>query len=239
MGRRGSWAARFGRVVLLGWVASSGVGEAVEVRYAASLLSQYVWRGITLTDDPVLQPSVSISHSSGVSFEAWGNVDLGDANDESGEISEVRLVVDYGHAFGRFELGGGLIEYLFPNTPYPGTREVYARAGFDALVSPRLELHYDIDEIEGGYARLTLAYRRQLGALWSLTVEASAGWADASFAIGGQAGFHDGDLELDLRRSAGAFELELSVGHTDTLDSDVLPDQPVKTWFGVRSAYRF
>jgi len=226
-------------MALLGALASPRLGEPIEVRYAASLLSRYVWRGITLTDDPVLQPSVTISHPTGFSFEAWGNVDLGDDNDASGEISEARLVVDYDRRLGRFDLGGGVIEYLFPNTPFPGTREVFVRAGFEAVVAPRLELYYDIDEIEGGYARLALAYHRQLGALWSVAVEGSAGWADAAFAIGGEAGFHDGNLELDLRRSAGAFELELAAGRTETLDTDVVPDQPAKTWLGLRSAYRF
>lgn len=211
----------------------------VEVRYEMRLLSHYVWRGITLTDDPVLQPSVTIDHENGLSFAAWGNADLGDDNDTPWELNETRLAVDYARRLGRLELAAGAVEYLFPNTPFPGTREVYLRAGVDAAVSPRLELHYDVDELEGGYLRLALAWRRELSPGWRLALEASGALADDAFSIGPEAGPHDAGVELGLTRSVDALSVELLAGWTVSLDEEVLPDQPASVWIGVGCGYRF
>ncbi len=239
MGRRGAAAGRALRIAVVLALAISVDAEAVEVRYEAGLLSHYIWRGITLTDDPVLQPSVTISHDSGISFEVWGNVELGDDNDTPWEVNETRFVLDYGRKVGGVELGVGLVEYLFPNSPFPGTREVYLRLGVDALVAPRLELYYDVDEIKGGYARLALTYEHALGPSWRYALELSAGYADAAVAIGDQAGLHDGGVEMRIERAAGPLELRFLAGWSDTLDSAVLPEQPTSFWTGFSFAYRF
>jgi len=214
-------------------------GSAIAVRYGAGLFSHYVWRGITLTDDPVLQPSVTISHDGGVSLEVWGNVDLGDDNDTPWELTEARIVVDWSRQVGAVELGAGAVEYLFPNTPFPGTREVFVHARYDAVVSPRLDLAYDVDEIQGLYARLTLAYRRAFGARWSGGLEASAAWADDSFAVGRNAGLHDGNLELRIERRSGPLDVGVLLAWTESLDAAVLPDQPTSFWTGLSLGYRF
>jgi uncharacterized protein (TIGR02001 family) len=233
MARRG--AAARGTLGIAGVLALAlpAAGAAAEVRYEVGLLSHYVWRGITLTEDPVLQPSVEIAHASGVTFEVWGNVDLGDDNDTEWELNEARLVVDYGRRVGDLELGVGLVEYLFPGTPFPGTRELSLRLGYDALVSPRLEVFYDVDEIEGAYARLALTYERALRARWRGAVEASAGWADDAFSIGGEGGLHDGGLEVRIERTAGRLELRFLARWSGSLDSEVLPDQPASCWAGL------
>lgn len=211
----------------------------VEVRYEMRLLSHYVWRGITLTDDPVLQPSVTIDHENGLSFAAWGNVDLGDDNDTPWQVNETRLAVDYARRLGRVELAAGAVEYLFPNTSFPGTREVYLRAGVEAALSPRLELHYDVDELEGGYLRLALAWRRELSPAWRLALEASAALADDAYSIGPEAGAHDAGVELRLVRTGDTLSVELLAGWTGSLDEEVLPDQPTSFWSGVSIARRF
>lgn len=216
-----------------------GPGAAAEVRYEVRLLSHYVWRGITLTDDPVLQPSVTIGHENGLSFAVWGNADLGDDNDTPWELNETRLAVDYARRLGRLELAAGAVEYLFPNTPFPGTREVYLRAGVEAALSPRLELHYDVDELEGGYLRLALAWRRELRPGWRLALEAAAALADDAFSIGPEAGPHDAGVELRLVRTGDTLSVELLAGWTGSLDEEVLPDQPASFWSGVSIARRF
>ena len=239
MGLRGvAWwtASAYGALALL---FAPDALAAVEVRYEAGLFSRYVWRGITLTEGPVLQPSVTIAHDSGISLELWGNVDLSDDNDTQWKLNETRIVFDYSRQLGGVELGAGLVEYLFPNTPFPGTREVYLRLGIEALVSPELEIYYDFDEIDGAYARVALTYRHQLGPVWSFALEASAGYADAAFAIGDKAGPHDGGVEARLERTAGALELRLRAGWTGTLDSEVLPDPPASSWAGLTLGYRF
>jgi hypothetical protein len=238
MARWGRWARAARRLAAVLALAAPGAAAAVEVRYEASLLSHYVWRGITLTDDPVFQPAVGIAHDSGVSFELWGNVDLGDDNDTGGEINETRLILDYRRELGALEIGAGLIEYLFPGTSFPGTREVFLRLRIDALVSPRLELFYDVDEIDGAYARLALVHERELRPHWTLALEGSAGYADDAFAIGEKAGLHDVNLELRIERSKGPLDLHFRGGWTGSLDSQVLLDQPTSFWTGFTVSVR-
>lgn len=233
-GAAGAWAVLATAVTL----AAPAAAPAAEVTYELGFASAYVWRGITLTDGPVLQPAVRIAHGSGVALELWGNVDLDDDNDLAGEIGEARITVDYGHRFGAFELGGGLTEYLFPNTPYPGTREAYLRAAYHTAVTPKLELYYDFDEIQGLYARLSLAWERPLGASWRSTLEASAAWAESGFAVSGEGGPHDAGLELHLERRFRKLDLRLDAGWTDSLDENVLPDQPTSFWGGATIALR-
>ena len=229
-------------VILLSIAIPMGsAANAVEVHYEASFLSHYVWRGITLTNDNVFQPSVRLGHANGLSFEAWGNADLGDDNDTSGEINETRLTLDYRRKLGAVELGAGLTEYLFPNTPFHGSREFHLQARLDAVVSPRLELYYDVGEIDGGYARFALAWEcefRPGNAGWRYGAEISAGYADAAFAIGRKAGLHDGNVELHVKRSARVFDLALRAGWTGSFDDDVLPDQPVDLWTGLTLSFR-
>lgn len=219
----GAWAVLAAAVAL----AAPAAAPAAEVAYELGFASAYVWRGIALTDGPVFQPAVRIAHGSGVALELWGNVDLDDDNDLAGEIGEVRITVDFGRRLGAFELGGGLTEYLFPNTPYPGTREVYLRAALHAVVTPKLELFYDFDEIEGLYARLSFAWERPLGPDWRSTLEASAAHAESGFSLSGEGGPHDAGLELRLERTFRKLDLRLDAGWTDSLDENVLPDQPV------------
>jgi uncharacterized protein (TIGR02001 family) len=229
--RRAMMRPHVALIVLL--FAAPSDATAVELRYEAGLYSHYVWRGITLTDGAVFQPSVGIDHESGVSVELWGNVDLSEENDTEVEINEARLDVGWGRSFGKLELAAGVVEYLFPNTPYPGTREVYMNLGYRAFVSPRLELYYDVDEIDGGYGRLALAWERELAGAWNLALEGAVGYASAEFAIGAEKGLHDAGLEIRVARAFDPIELSFSGGWTDTLDDRVLPEQPTNFWAGV------
>jgi hypothetical protein len=238
LGRLAGLARSIGLAAVLLPIATTSAARAVEVRYETALLSHYVWRGITLTDDPVFQPNVRIAHSNGLTFEAWGNADLGDDNDSSGELNEVRLTLDYARQFGAVELGVGFTEYLFPNTAFHSSREVHLRARLDAVVSPRIELFYDVGEIDGGYARFALAHEREFRPGWRYGVELSAGYADAAFAIGRKAGLHDGNVELRLQRSARVFDIALRAGWTGSLDDEVLLEQPVELWGGLTVSFR-
>ena len=218
--------------IILLWGLRPDPGQAAEVRYELGLLSHYSWRGITLTDDPVFQPGLEISHENGISLEVWGNADLGDDNDTRWEVNELRVAGEYGWRTDPFRFRVGLIEYLFPNAPFPGTREVFARLEYPRFVAPRLTVYYDFDEIEGVYADLAIEYDHRLGQLWNLEAVLGAGFADSAFAIGPDSGFHDGRMELGLEMVVHGYSLELQAAYTDSLDRRVLPDQPVGLWGG-------
>src|SRR4051812_46027585 len=55
------------------------------------LFSSYVWRGVTSTNKPVLQPAAYLSVPVGnasVTLGAWSNIDLGKYDDPTDDISE-------------------------------------------------------------------------------------------------------------------------------------------------------
>jgi len=129
----------------------------------AAFVSRYVWRGIVLTDDPSLQPGFTAEWR-GLSFNFWGNMDLGDANDNEGEFTEADFTVAYGLELGKLELSAGVLHYNFPNvgTEEDDTTEVYATAALDVPGSPSIGVWVDINETDGTYASLGLSHELPL-----------------------------------------------------------------------------
>jgi len=72
-----------------------GYGAAAQAQATigvdASLFSSYVWRGLSLTNKPALEPDVYVTIPAGnASFTlgGWANIDLGRYNDADNDISE-------------------------------------------------------------------------------------------------------------------------------------------------------
>jgi len=124
----------------------------------AAYQGKYVWRGVNLVDDPVVQPSVGLSHKSGLSGSIWGNLETTDYNGNSGEFTELDYTVDYSWTWEKLALAAGAIYYDFPNTGADSTTELYASAGLDVLLSPTLTVYRDVDEVEGTYVSLGASY---------------------------------------------------------------------------------
>jgi hypothetical protein len=100
-----------------------------EVGVDLGLFSSYVWRGLTITNKPVLQPAAYLSLPAGtasVTVGVWSNVDLGRYDDlgddisESGgssgfNLAELEPYVEVSFPVGRATLTGGIMGYVFPN----------------------------------------------------------------------------------------------------------------------------
>ena len=65
--------------------AAAGDEKPWSIDAALDYNSKYVWRGILVTDDPVLQPSITFAFK-GFSLNIWANMDLTDVNDNDGEV---------------------------------------------------------------------------------------------------------------------------------------------------------
>lgn len=205
---------------------------SADADYALDFASAYVWRGITFTDGAVWQPSVTASNDSGFSLNVWGNLDIDDANDMSGEFNEIDLTASYGFGSDAVSAEVGFIEYLFPNTEFAGTRELYLSLGFDVAASPSVSVYYDIDEVQDFYANVGVSFGGDVSDALAWSVDVSAGFAGDDFAAaygGTSGGMYDGNVTFGL--SGGAWSAFVS--YVDALDDDALPEQPVDFLAGI------
>lgn len=153
---------RYGRVLTTGLVlvlsAIGAIGAkgalAADVTGKVDVNSAYIWRGITLNDGLVVQPSLDVA-AGNFGVNVWGNVDIDDYDNtlDQGEFSEVDITLTYSVSAGPAGIKGGYIEYLFPETDKggaPGTREVF----LDLSTAPAdnftigLAGYYDFDEVD-------------------------------------------------------------------------------------------
>ncbi len=175
-----------------GWERPTG---SLSLDYA----SRYVWRGMVANQDPVLQPSLTLSWY-GFSVNAWGNVDTtnygdheGGYNDRKWEFSEVDYTLSYSHTFEKKTTGLpfnvaptlGYISYTFDGTTVENTQEVFFGVGLpDVLLSPTLTAYYDVDECHGWYLNAAVShsislYKKEDKDILALILGASLGWGSA------------------------------------------------------------
>jgi hypothetical protein len=192
------------------------------------LFSSYVWRGLTLTNKPVLEPGLWVSFPAGnasITAGGWANIDIGqydDASDisESGGTSAFNLAefdpyAEVSFPVGNATLTGGVTGYIYPNDD-PGltsdfnTWELYGKAGLDVPLSPELSIYYDIDKIKGAYIEGNISHSLAASERVSIDLGATAG-----FSAGQDADLDDlGTPQADFFNFAenGFTHLDLSAG---------------------------
>jgi uncharacterized protein (TIGR02001 family) len=119
--------------------------------------SKYVWRGISLTNDPVFQPTVAVSWK-GFTASFWGNMDLTDINNTQWQFNEIDLTLDYSWSWDIIDFSVGVIHYIFPNIGLSATTEIYGSVGLDVFLSPTLTVYQDVDQFNGTYANLSIGH---------------------------------------------------------------------------------
>ena len=219
-------------LVLLGPGVASA--HAADASFALDFGNAYIWRGIVLNDDGVMQFGLDASPlmvgSVPIGFSVWGNYDIGDYGGtiQGSEISELDLIVYASLPYG-FEVG--YIEYQFPQTEFGDTREFYATWSKEMVVTPTVSFYYDFGEVDSAYSSLDLAYAFPFQGKFSLGVGglvavAGKGWGEI---VGGTKG---GFYNYDAYATAGyqvsdAFGVQARGGYSGSLDTDVLPKQPL------------
>lgn len=236
------------RAIVLGGFLAALAGAVpasaqVTLGWDAGLFSSYVWRGLTYTNKPVLQPDVYLTIPVGkasITAGGWGNIDIGKYDgssdlSESGGSSAFNLAEfdwwgEIGVPAGPATLTLGATGYIFPNdvgfTKSSNTVEVYGKVGLSGPLSPKLSAYYDVDKIKGLYVEGSVSHGFPVGPQ-TLTLGALAGWT------GGQevntskpselANFNDNglthvDLSASMSFSAGALSITPSVHGVITND---------------------
>lgn len=168
--------------------------DKIDFEITADYFGKYIWRGQNLNDDPVFQPGISATYGN-FTTGIWGNLDLTNINDRSGDFFEIDYYLDWSDDLPGYEGVGysvGVIYYDFPGsyadgTRVPDTTEVYWGLNFDLLLSPSIMVYHDVDEAEGTYISLAIGHSiekiAELGPDTPVGMEigASLGWADGSY----------------------------------------------------------
>ncbi len=130
---------------------SSGIAAA-EVTGNAAITNNYIWRGITQTQDQAAgQGGVDYSHGSGIYIGTWlSNVDFSGL----GDGYEMDVYAGWGTDIG--ENGAvdlGILTYQYPVTPQFNFTEVYLSGTFSVIT---LGVNYTVDAASGNNAEQTV-----------------------------------------------------------------------------------
>ena len=221
-------------VFLAAILMSAGTAFGADATAAVDVNSAYVWRGITFNDGLVVQPSMDVT-AGDFGFNVWGNLDVDDYDDtlDKGEFSEIDLTLTYALQAGPVGLTAGYIEYLFPTTEdggAEGTREFFLDAGLEPVdgLSTGITGYYDCHAIQDYYLNAYVGYGISLDSGLSIDCGAAVGYAGEDFAKaygGTDSGFYDYTLTLGLGYDINdMISVSATVGYTDAIDDDVLPD---------------
>ena len=236
-------------IVLFGAAAVPAEEDGPSVSVTSDFFSKYIWRGQNVTDDWVWQPGASISYK-GLTGGFWGNLDLTDENDESGQFIEYNYYVDYSAQINDtvgFSVGG--IYYYFPGSD--DTTELYWGFSFDVPASPAITVYHDIDEIDGTYATFSVGHSfENPGDLpFGVDLGASLGWGDSSYndgywstdTIEVDSELNDLTLTVGFPFEVGGLSVTPSLAYVALLGSDVrdAADDDSIFYAGVGLAYEF
>jgi len=199
--------------------------NAISAKLDVVYVSKYVWRGIPQTNKGAVQPSLTLSHPSGLSYNFWASRDV-----DSGKFTEHDHTLNYSWNTGKVGVNGGLVYYAFPNTPFVNTAEVYAVACFQGPLSHSVSINYDINEAHGLYVSLTGGYACSLpwrkAAPANLNLSARLSFSSANynrFWFGkDKTALSDLFLSASVPISVGnATSLTPSLGYYTVIDSDL------------------
>ncbi|MHB9037367.1 MAG: TorF family putative porin [Armatimonadota bacterium] len=146
-------------------------------------VSKYIWRGTVQNPDPAFQPSVTIAHPSGASFNFWGSMNTTAGN--SGNFTEEDYTLSYAWTAGGKAVSAGYIYYGFPNTTFASTQELYSSICFGGPLFTTLALNYDFDEANGLYGAVSTGYSCNLtprkSAATTMNLSAKLGFATSGY----------------------------------------------------------
>jgi uncharacterized protein (TIGR02001 family) len=160
-------------------------GEAFQVETEVGVLSHYVWRGVVVDERPTMQGNITVSHESGFFADVWANYALSESSDftDKAELNEVDYTLGYASTYENIDYSAGMIIYSFPNDSDTGTTtELFVTAALNNLiVTPYLEVYYDIDDVDGLYAKMGVEDELEISDAMTLTVGASIGYGSKEY----------------------------------------------------------
>ena len=186
-----------GMLALAALSAPGAVSGQVVLTGDAAAFNASVWRGVTLTNQVVLQPDAYLTIPAGggsLVLGAWGSIEAGRYDDPVNDLSEgggtssfnateVDLWAEYAHTLGPKLTGTlGSVLYLFPNelgltNEVNRTLEVYGKLQAGVPLSPKVAAWYDVDKVKGLYLEGSVAHPIAAVPGFPVTLGALAGYS--------------------------------------------------------------
>jgi len=155
----------------------------LDIEAELPVYTKYVWRGMNLVNDAVLQPSLGINVF-GFHAAAWSNMYLTDIANESGQFGEFDYTLGYTLGLAIVEFGAGFIHYSYPKHHFDDTTEFYLSGKVNVILSPSLAVYQDIDKFKGAYWAASIEHGFGLGETMELDLTAGLGLGSAGFISG-------------------------------------------------------
>lgn len=211
------------------------VSQETKGMASIGVFTDYLWRGIKLSDGWVVQPSVGIKYK-GFGAQLWANWD-----DDPSDLTETDAMINYtvnidkftfslGYIYYSWEFDGGRPALFFPKD----THELFVSAGYESMMfQPRVTLFADLDDGEGGYLQLSVGHTIDMARdfpSFSLPKNTTVSFGalmginfDNELVGGGDdyANFHNAELSVGLRMPVTtALTLEPKVAYSFLLSND-------------------
>ncbi len=222
--------------------------NAADVTIGADVASSYVWRGITINEDAVIQPSVLVEHDSGFALEVWANFDLGDDDGAFAErqFSEINFDISYTLDLDVASVTLGYIEYMFPgygdaavsedgdvSVVAAADRDIYVSLGTDVEgLGLSLTLYQNVAASDATYIVLAADYGYEVIDDLTLGINGSIAWGGKGATASGKDGMHDYLIGLTADYAVlDGLDVGLFANYVGSLDTDVLPSEAVREDF--------
>jgi len=130
-----------------------GFAEESDVSGEAGIavMSNYVWRGIRLSDGFVIQPTAGVTYE-GFGMNLWSNMDF---DTRPTTINETDFTLNYSRELGAVGFDAG---YIYYGVPSADTQELYLGVSYDTLLSPSCTVYWDMDQGQGGFLSLGIGH---------------------------------------------------------------------------------
>jgi len=197
----------------------ASAAEGAEASASVGVYSNYVWRGQTLSDKAVVQPTTGLSWK-GFGINLWGNYDT-----DLETLNETDVTLNFANTVGKLGYDAGVIYYGLEGIA--DTTELYLSLSYDVLLSPTATFYWDIDEGDGGFLVLGAGYSFPLTEAIALDLGAdvTVNFKNAILGLNEDgeefSGFYNADLSAGTSIPfAGDWSFDLLLAYSFALTSD-------------------
>ncbi|MEI6154669.1 MAG: hypothetical protein WCQ90_11335, partial [Deltaproteobacteria bacterium] len=175
-------------------VAATAPEDPVTGEFAASAMTQYIWRGYELSrNSAVIQPSIAIGYK-GFTANIWGNIDTQPyysghqaGKSYSGTWNETDMTISYIKTLGLFNVGAGYIYYSLKALNQDAqtradAQEFFGTVGLNTLLNPTLTVYYEVSHYRNMYALFSLTQTFELHKRVSLKLFGSGSYLYSTYA---------------------------------------------------------